>query len=383
MPDEEPPHIDYLAFLKGGPQLKPGDILPSERPWLSRRDWLQSQGYILRPRYQADWVPSWNTTGKVYLDCEDGAWGSKWGRHIDATRASDGAFVLLKHVESRYSPFEPEIGQYFSKPPLRDDPNNHCMPVLDVLPVPENPEGETVIVTPLLRTVHEPHFETFGEIIAFFSQMFEGIQFMHKHGVAHRDCTFNNVMMDATPMYPHPWHPAKPERRRDWKGRAKYYSRTQCPVKYYWIDFGHSRRYNLEDGPPLEMPQRAGDYTPPEHAGEFLGTPCNPFPTDIYLVGNMIRTHYMEASHRVLDYSGLGFMNKLVVDMVQADPAKRPTIDEVVSRFADIRKSLSAWKLRSRIIYKRDNISHLWKFPRYCFSTIRYVLTRTPAIPDI
>ncbi|KAJ7354603.1 hypothetical protein DFH08DRAFT_855393 [Mycena albidolilacea] len=43
-------------------------------------------------------------------------------------------------------------------------------------------------------------------------------------------------------------------------------------------------------------------------------------------------------------------MRPLVDDMVQADPAKRPTIDEVVARFADIRRGLSGWKLRSTLL---------------------------------
>ena len=34
----------------------------------------------------------------------------------------------------------------------------------------------------------------------------------------------------------------------------KHYSRTQRPVKYYFVDFGISRRYNPDDGPPLEYP---------------------------------------------------------------------------------------------------------------------------------
>ena len=39
-------------------------------------------------------------------------------------------------------------------------------------------------------------------------------------------------------------------------------------------------------------------------------------------------------------------MEPLVADMVQADPMKRPTMDEVVTRVSEIRGKLSAWKLR-------------------------------------
>ncbi|KAJ7223890.1 hypothetical protein B0H12DRAFT_1030882, partial [Mycena haematopus] len=44
----------------------------------------------------------------------------------------------------------------------------------------------------------------------------------------------------------------------------------------------------------------------------------------------------------------------LVNDMVKDDPTKRPTADEVVVRFAEIQKGLSSWKLRSRVLGKRE-----------------------------
>lgn len=40
--------------------------------WRNRQQWLQEQGYVLRPRYRTDWKPSWLGTDKSYWDCEDG-----------------------------------------------------------------------------------------------------------------------------------------------------------------------------------------------------------------------------------------------------------------------------------------------------------------------
>jgi hypothetical protein len=41
-----------------------------------------------------------------------------------------------------------------------------------------------------------------------------------------------------------------------------------------------------------------------------------------------------------------------LVDDIQADPARRPAIDEVVARFVNIhiQKALSGWKLRSTLL---------------------------------
>jgi hypothetical protein len=41
-------------------------------------------------------------------------------------------------------------------------------------------------------------------------------------------------------------------------------------------------------------------------------------------------------------------MHSLVADMVNEDPAKRPSMDEVVQRFSVIKAGLSEWTLRSR-----------------------------------
>ena len=101
--------------------------------------------------------------------------------------------------------------------------------------------------------------------------------------------------MDATPLYPIPYHPAAKERTRDFSDRGWYYpshyTRTQRPVKYYFTDFGISRRYNPDDGPPLEDPIYGGDKTAPEFQVSLDA--CNPFPTDVYYLGNAIRETFL------------------------------------------------------------------------------------------
>ena len=76
-------------------------------------------------------------------------------------------------------------------------------------------------------------------------------------------------------------------------------------------------------------------------------------------------------------------MRPLIVDMVHEDPTKRPNIDEVVTRFAEIRKRLSSWKLRSRVA---RNIElwpvAAWRTIAHWYRTIGYVLTRKAAIPE-
>lgn len=100
--------------------------------------------------------------------------------------------------------------------------------------------------------------------------------------------------MDGTQLYPDGFHPRVMNWKPDFSGNAKHLTRTQCPPKYYLIDFGISRKYDAADKPPLESPIRGGDKTVPEFQGS--AEPCNPFPTDVYYLGNMIREQFQEVS---------------------------------------------------------------------------------------
>ena len=76
-------------------------------------------------------------------------------------------------------------------------------------------------------------------------------------------------------------------------------------------------------------------------------------------------------------------MEPLVTDMVQNDPTKRPTMDEVVTRFSAIREKLSTWKLRSRIARKYELWPvTAWKSVNHWCHTVGYILGRMAAIPE-
>ncbi|KAH9920123.1 uncharacterized protein B0H18DRAFT_1122090 [Fomitopsis serialis] len=344
---EPPPTLDF----------RHGGLNDRERAWRDRQPWLQERGYMLRPRYRPDWKPSWLGTDKSFIGCEDGLTILS-GNILDATRISDGTLVMLKQVNSRVHPHEVEITRFLSSEPVASDPRNHCMRLVDVLPDPSEQDVSIIAV-------------------ALFKQLIEGLQFIHAQHVAHRDITILNVMMDASAMYPNMWHPQMPIFNRDYySGSVKHYSRTERPPKYYYIDFGLSRKYNPEDGPPRELPIRGGDKSVPEFQGEGYDKPWDPFRTDIYYLGSLIREAFLEK------YRNVDFMRPLVDDMVQDNPDKRPTIDEVASRSELLFGQLSSWKLRARLVEREEtaftrttrNISHL-------FHTARHIVRRLPAVP--
>jgi serine/threonine protein kinase len=120
---------------------------------------------------------------------------------MDATRRRDGKHVMLKKIYPDEGPHELVITRLFSSRELVRDPRNHCVPLLDIIEIPQN--GQKLMVMPLLRPFNDPHFQTFGEFVAFFTQICEvrsfhthrhesiltldqGLQFMHEQNIAHR-----------------------------------------------------------------------------------------------------------------------------------------------------------------------------------------------------
>ncbi|KAJ7680932.1 hypothetical protein DFH06DRAFT_1278703 [Mycena polygramma] len=347
-----------------------GGLATAEIFWRDHQVWLKDCGYMLRPRFRPDWVPSWRETGKDYEKCEDGEMISS-PVITDATRIRDGADVCLKLIEMDLRPFEYR-------------PRNHCVPILEALQIPED-DTLVIVVMPLLRKYSQPRFDTFDEAVDFFGQVFEGLKFMHDNNIAHRDCTGTNIMTDGSKMYPHGFHPQHPKRARDfYSGRAKFYTRTQRPPKYYFIDFGLSHRYETRKPPPLEAPILGGDKSVPEFRFAEDGSPpdpCDPFPTDVYYLGNMIRTDFIEGEGRRPKLYGFEFMKPLVDAMVAEDPAKRPTIDQVVERFVSIRSSLGFWKLRSHVV-KARGFPRLSRPLKHWYLRVGHTLRRVPAIPS-
>jgi hypothetical protein len=76
-------------------------------------------------------------------------------------------------------------------------------------------------------------------------------------------------------------------------------------------------------------------------------------------------------------------MEPLITDMTQDDPLRRPTVQEVVSRFEGIKRSLSIWKLRSRMVLREEFLPMMvLRSARHLCRTAGYILTRKAAIPE-
>lgn len=220
---------------------------------------------------------------------------------------------------------EAEIALMFSSEPHISNPKNHCVPTT-ILDVPDE-EGVQLLVMPLLLSWEEPKFSTVGEVLDFFRQVFEVSLPRHSllliliscfrgpsiHAYqwrsspvrvdnpeeitsSHfcRDCKYDNILMNPTGLYSILPHPMDSDKARDFKSKPSHTTRTLAPVRYYFIDFGHAKKYDLSVPPEerLERPKwGAGDRTIPEFKKDEL---CDPFAVDVYCIGHLILSHFLD-----------------------------------------------------------------------------------------
>ncbi|KAK0472884.1 hypothetical protein IW261DRAFT_1553241 [Armillaria novae-zelandiae] len=305
------------------PEFNPGPPPKGEIFWSLHQAFLTESGYKLHPKYEPGWQPlPWKTEFEMIFIAEYDTY--KKHSIMDATRASDGHFLTLKSVSKSVHPHEAPIGRFLSSPPLASDLKNHCVPIFDMLQSPLDDDVQ-IIVMPCLYNFNDTPFDTVGELLDCFRQIFEGVEFMHKHFVAHRDCMLLNIVLDPDKMYPEGFNPVSPN-----------LAPNRSDLKL---------RYDPSNGPPMEPPISGGDKHAPEHSIITVNPPwvddCNPFPTDMYYLGSLLkRTFFVDT------FPPLQFLSPLIDDMIQWDPNMRPTIGEVIQCFAVLCNQQTTWQLR-------------------------------------
>ncbi|KII93048.1 hypothetical protein PLICRDRAFT_170843 [Plicaturopsis crispa FD-325 SS-3] len=311
------------------------DLMPIEEIWRDLGPTLRRRGYRLRPRYDADWRPSWLGTNIEPFWCEDSITPRVFNV-IDAVR-DDGLRVAIKRLD--HTPDEIKIAKFLSSPALRCDPSNHCVPILDAFPDPVKPE-RSYLVMPSLRHFNEPEFTSVGEAVDFMGQTLEGLWFMHEHRVAHLDCATYNIMMDATRLYPQGWHPLRRDCEPDaFTQLSAPPSRTDNLIRYYFIDFGLSIRFSEGESHIIRtsggMPQ---EKTVPEL---LVDAPYDAYKTDIYILGCVYRKELYEK------FTGLDFLLPLISPpMADQEPSRRPTAAEALEHFRRIQAQLGPASLQ-------------------------------------
>lgn len=159
--------------------------------WDQHEDWFKQEGYVLRREYYPGWVKTWKygdiirwegtrrdatpviVCSLVYVSTYKRTHGHpKRFPFVDAFQTAKGRPVMLKKVDKTKSFFELEISRFLSSEPRASDSRNHCVPILDVLGIPDN-EDVAVLVMPPLHRYNDPKHRSIDEAFEFFRQLFE------------------------------------------------------------------------------------------------------------------------------------------------------------------------------------------------------------------
>ncbi|EJD48803.1 hypothetical protein AURDEDRAFT_162263 [Auricularia subglabra TFB-10046 SS5] len=233
-------------------------------------------------------------------------------------------------LRPRYTPgFEP-IWIY-------TDINPRCFEESVPLPLPNG----VFIVTPWLAGFDYVRLERVGEVVELLKQLLECLSFMHRHGVAHRDCTGLNIMQDTRAcFYGKRTHPIEACYSEDIQ--TMYDRDPEVVPTFYFIDFGVSSRHE-GPGPHLVTGVICRDKTAPELSSTV---PYDPFKLDIYLLGNHVLQKYLGR------YCNIEFLRPVLLAMTNVDPALRPTSEESLDLLQGVLQHVVGvqlrWRLRER-----------------------------------
>ena len=106
------------------------------------------------------------------------------------------------------------------------------------------------------------------------------------------DCTYHNVLMDPSPLYPKGHHPVRYRRLPNGWAPAKPLPRVAShrAVKYYFIDFGISHLF-----PPDVIGMAEGPDGIDQDVPELSwGTPYCSFKVDIFILGNLFDNYILK-----------------------------------------------------------------------------------------
>ena len=189
---------------------------------------------------------------------------------------------------------------------------------------------------------------------------------MHLNGVAHRDITCSNLMMDGSGMYPDGFHPVRQHLDLSAKTEVVPMTRTMAKPKYYIIDFDGSVWF------PADMPAKfrtaTGKYGADDEVPEMSQSgPYDPFKVDIFQFGNVLKKEFLEVrlpflstSHIDTDgtaqkYVGLEFLESMVRDMTRPNPPDRPSVGSIITRFTRLRSNLRPNQLKRALSPKASS----------------------------
>ncbi|KAK0231962.1 hypothetical protein EDD85DRAFT_775156, partial [Armillaria nabsnona] len=200
---------------------------------------------------------------------------------LDAVQTKDGAKVVIRITHTDTAKLS--MAKHLCS---SDEPQNHTVPILDVIPILDDEDHHVFMVMPLLKLFHEPKFHCQSEFVDAFRQLSTKLLLTLFCGNfhSHSDVSPLNFLMDSSKVCPKGYH---------YTSKTSYNGvhwtlpiRPRChigPVQYYIIDFESAQEYLAGKETALTTKNlRCSICSSPEFS---LGKPCNPFKLDVYNAG--------------------------------------------------------------------------------------------------
>ncbi|EGN92929.1 hypothetical protein SERLA73DRAFT_64892, partial [Serpula lacrymans var. lacrymans S7.3] len=253
-----------------------------------------------------------------------------------AARDAQNRNVVIKVVAKENEECrELEILKMLNSEPLKSDPCNATVPVLEFLQC----EDYHFAVMPFCDRCEEPPFRNIHECLDFAEQVL-------------RDVAFENIVINHHGKIPY----------FDLNSRAcgapEPVFRSKFPVKYYFLDFGCSATFSPSS--PLKsclvapfnsiLEQRPQEAQKSKH--------FNPFAADVYQTARLFYTWFIVSTNNITVFvrnilpDVPGFL-ELLQDMSSYNPSNRISIDEALKRFSALRSNLPS----SADDYEDSNLS--------------------------
>ncbi|KAJ7063326.1 kinase-like domain-containing protein [Mycena amicta] len=212
-------------------------------------------------------------------------------------RASDGTRVVIKAVHrcSR----ELAVIRFLSSPLLRQDPMNHCIPILDIVEVEDDNVAFIVMEQWSSQLIDDDGPCSLRLFLAAIRQCIEHVVFMHKHQTAHLDIGLRNLL-------------------------------TNYKGSYAYIDYELSRRFDSSCQSIYIRGFRSTEI-PPECEG---GDCPDPFKADVWALAILILRACKLAGYCIPDFV------HFTTSMLNPNPHARPTMLQVLTAFDEMASSM-------------------------------------------
>ncbi|KAF8527608.1 kinase-like domain-containing protein [Hysterangium stoloniferum] len=255
--------------------------------------------------------------------------------------------VVIKAIPPSKSS-ELEILSFLNSPKLRALPGNHTIPLIESI---NSAEGWPLIVMPgwMLSVENVGRVWQVDDYFAIIIQSLEGLNFMHENGIAHRDISPINMVInhDLTKKerlqpIPYPFLSTWDFRLAfiDFEFSSKYTPGSDTST---WVDTGFCGNIGFAAPENIDSHVTRAEYAV--------------LPTDVYSLGKVWDSfltnerNNLTAIRRFPQYDRPTFANDVLEyhvpqlkfhleEMLDADPTKRPTAKEALQRFKAAKDAL-------------------------------------------